>query len=200
MTPAEIIELLNADIALSRKTADQFLTYFAFSLLGLLVVVTLYVLPGVAATVLPYFKTNFVRNETKRVIHEVMWEQHYKKPFERLSSSAYDEKRKAGKLTAAEIEAEAIRPLDDDKEFLELLEWIAKFQSQNERLEAIIKIVPAIFAALAAGLLLTYRFHAKEAGDLLREKYKILAAFEAGRSNEKASDSEFKFPSIDGDA
>jgi hypothetical protein len=178
MPVADPIKELDTDIVAARKLADTFMEYFGMSLAALVAVVVIYLLPGIATTFLPENEKELLQREAEFKSRVTSWEVRHKLTFTRLDKDQFKEKQKSGTATTAEIEANQIEPPQQMRNLVGYLRFASKFQSQSEKLELLLKTIPAVLAALAAGFLITYRFHAKEAGELVREKHRIRAAVE----------------------
>lgn len=173
----KLITTLDKDIDESRNSAKQFLELFYMSLGAAVVLIFLYIAPEVAASKLPEAEAD-TRERIGAFNQEVQqWERKYGKKIEFLNGNQYKEKEKekSGSLIASEIDAHKISYPSDSIHFEKFLRLVSKFQIAGGKLETLMKVLPFFISALCGAFLLTYRFHAQAANDLIKEKYKILA-------------------------
>ena len=171
-----LIATIDKDITESRKSAGQFLDLFYLAIGAAVVFLFLYIAPELASGKLPTAEAetrNDIRAYELKISH---WEKKFSRKFAPLNEGQYKEKQKTGSLTSAEIEERNIKYPNDSVQIEKILRILSKFQVDGSKLETMMKIIPIFISALCAGFLLTYRFHAQAANDLVKEKYKILSA------------------------
>ena len=175
-----LIATLDKDIEESRKSAKQFLELFYIALGAAAVFLFLYIAPEVAAGKLPAAEAVSRDGIRSFNLQIQQWEKKYSRKIEFMNEDQYKAKEKSGSLTPYEIEARKITYPNDSIFFEKILRILSRFQVDGSKLETMMKVIPLFISALCAGFLLTYRFHAQAAIDLVKEKYKILA--ESSRS------------------
>lgn len=175
MSHEELKKAIDEDIATARLSAKQFFDLFSLTIGAAVVFLIFYVLPDIAAKKLPAEQITLSADIQKYEEKVGLWENKFKAKFSKLDTDQYKKKSEAKELSESEFEANKINYPQYQNSIVSAIKFLALFQVDGSKLESLMKAVPIFLATLCAGFLLTYRFHASAANELVKEKYKILA-------------------------
>lgn len=176
MDEKELIKAIDADIDKHHSKASEMLGVVQFILFLCMVILFIYVAPGISDRALPKMdeeaKAEKVAYAQAKADFEAKYKTKYysvsKKEFERhVENGTADEKVKAAREISTMGRGDGL--------LLTVTSVISKLKVEDSKIEFVLKILPYVIGAVLAGFLVTYRLHVVSAKELASKKFDIIA-------------------------
>lgn len=176
MLQSDIIKSIDSDIDKHHSKASEMLSNVEGILAIGLVILLIYVAPGIAERALPKLEEESKAEKVAYAAAVADFKAKYKVDYAYISHDDYKEHKKNHTVTETMESARDISVMERGDSFiLPTARFIAKLKVEDSKIEFVLTILPYLTGVILAGFLITYRLHVISARELALKKFDIFA-------------------------
>lgn len=176
MNEMELIKAIDANIDKHHSKASEMLGVVQFTLFLGVVILFLYVAPGVSERAFPKLDEEAKAERVAYAQAKSDFEAKYKTKYYSISEKEFDKHVENGTADEKIKAAMEISTMDrGDGLPLKITSVISKLKVEDSKIEFVLKVLPYVIGVVLAGFLFTYRLHVISAKELASKKFDIIA-------------------------